>query len=219
MVARKLTDKQELILRFIVDYIRDNERPPTIRDVATEFQMTVKGAYDHLIALERKGWIDREGKHSRGITINEYPPGREYLGRQRELARADVRAIPLVGRIAAGPPDAAISETEDTFVMSGDFLADDEHFALKVKGDSMEGAGIFNGDIVIVRRQPAARNNDIVVALLEDIEEEATLKRFVRSKDGIILRPENPKYEDIRVPDPRKLQINGIVVGLYRKFR
>jgi repressor LexA len=219
MVAKKLTSRQEEILKFIVDYILDSERPPTIRDIAENFGFTVKGAYDHLLALERKGWIEREGKHSRGITIKEYPRGREHLKRQRELAHADIRAIPLVGRIAAGPPDAAIAHTEDYFVMSGQSLADDEHFALKVRGDSMESAGIYDGDLVIVRRQPTARNNDIVVALIEEIEEEATLKRFIRTRDKIVLRPENPKYRDIPVDDPRKLRINGVVVGLYRSFK
>jgi repressor LexA len=83
----------------------------------------------------------------------------------------------------------------------------------------MEGAGIYRGDIVIVKRQPTARNRDIVVALIAELEDEATLKRFIKKGSDIILHPENPKYEDIVVSDPRALRINGVVVGLYRSVR
>ncbi len=219
MPPRKLTARQEEILRFIISYIRTNERPPTIRDIADHFEFTVKGAYDHLLALERKGWIDREGKHSRGITVREYPHGLQHLKRQKELLKEDIRAIPLVGRIAAGEPDAAIATSDEHFVISGDYLSGEEHFALKVNGDSMQDAGIYRGDIVIIRRQQTARNNEIVVALLEGIESEATLKRFIKTGNQIILRPENSKYEDMMIDDPSRLQINGVVVGLYRPMR
>ncbi len=219
MVAKKLTARQEQILRFVIEYIQDHERPPTIRDVADFFGFTVKGAYDHLLALERKGWIDREEKNARGITIKEYPPGLEHIKFQKELMKEDIRAIPLVGRIAAGEPDAAITTSDERFVISGDYLSGEEHFALKVNGDSMEDAGIYSGDIVIVRRQQTARNNEIVVALIEGIESEATLKRFIRDGKKIILHPENELYDDIEIKDPRQLQINGVVVGLYRPMR
>jgi len=219
MATRKLTARQEQILRFIVDYIQEQERPPTIRDIADFFGFTVKGAYDHLLALERKGWIERQGKHSRAITIREFPPGMEHLKHQRELMREDIRAIPLVGRIAAGEPDAAIASSEDKFVIGGDYLSGEDHFALRVNGDSMEDAGIYFGDIVIVRKQETARNKEIVVALLEGVENEATLKRLIKKDNRIYLHPENEHYEDIEVPDPSMLQINGVVVGLYRPMR
>ncbi|MCX6644814.1 MAG: transcriptional repressor LexA [bacterium] len=219
MVIRKLTARQEEILRFIINYIQDSERPPTIRDIADHFEFTVKGAYDHLLALERKGWIERDCKHSRGITIKEFPVGMERLKHHRELMKEDIRAIPLVGRIAAGAPESAIETSDEKFFIGGDYLSGYEHFALKVNGDSMEGAGIYNGDIVIVKRQETARNNEIVVAILEEIESEATLKRFIKDGSRIILRPENPLYEDIQIPDPRRLHINGVVVGLYRPIR
>ncbi len=219
MVKKKLTARQEQILRFIIEYIQDHERPPTIRDIAEFFKFTVKGAYDHLLALERKEWIARDSKHSRGITIKDYPPGLEHLGQQRELLKEDIRAIPLVGRIAAGAPDAAIASSDEKFVISGNYLGGEEHFALKVNGDSMIDAGIQFGDIVIVKKQPTARNHEIVVALLEGIESEATLKRFIKTSDQLILRPENPSYEDIIVDDPRQLQINGVVVGMYRPMK
>jgi repressor LexA len=219
MVTRKLTARQEEILTFIIEYIQSNERPPTIRDIADNFGFTVKGAYDHLLALERKGWIDRDIKHSRGITIKDFPVGMERLKHQREMMKEDIRMIPLVGRIAAGAPDSAIETSDEKFFIGGDLLGGYEHFALKVNGDSMEGAGIYKGDIVIVKRQETARNNEIVVAILEEIESEATLKRFIKDGSRIILRPENPMYEDIHIPDPRRLHINGVVVGLYRPFK
>src|SRR4030042_2616269 len=219
MATRKLTKRQEEILRFIIRYIRENERPPTIRDIAENDEFTVKGAYDHLLALERKGWIERQGKHSRGINIKDYPPGLEYLKHQRELLKEDISALPLVGRIAAGEPDAAIATTDDRFIISGDYLTGEEHFALRVNGDSMQDAGIFYGDIVIVRRQQTARHNDIVVAIIQGVEDEATLKRFIRKGNQILLHPENRHYKDIQIKNPAQLQINGVVVGLYRPMR
>ncbi len=216
MATRKLTARQEQILRFIIDYIQDYERPPTIRDIADFFKFTVKGAYDHLLALERKGWIDRDTKHSRGILIKEFPPGLEHLQMRRELIKSDIRAIPLVGRIAAGEPDAAIASSDEKFVIGGDYLPGEEHFALKVNGDSMQDVGIYFGDIVIVRKQQTARNGEIVVALIDGIESEATLKRFVKKGNTVILHPENESYEDIKIDDLSQLQINGVVIGLYR---
>jgi len=219
MATQKLTARQEEILGFMIEYIQSNERPPTIRDVAEEFRFTVKGAYDHLLALERKGWIERDSKHARGIVIKRYPDGFEHLRNQKELQKEDIRAIPLVGRIAAGAPEAALSTSDERFVISGDYIGGEEHFALKVNGDSMEDAGIQFGDIVIVKKQQTARNFEIVVALIDGIETEATLKRFIKSGGQIILRPENQKYEDIVITDPRALQINGVVVGLYRPMK
>ena len=216
MPAKKLTKRQEEILTFVVDYIQRYERPPTIRDIAMKFEFTVKGAYDHLIALERKGWIERDSRHSRGITVKEFPPGMEYLQLRRELSNEDIRAIPLVGRIAAGEPDSAIATTDEKFIIGGDHVSGEELFALKVNGDSMEDAGIYRGDIVIVKRQPTARNRDIVVALIAGVEEEATLKRYFKKGSQIILHPENSIYEDIVIDDPRRVHINGVVVGLYR---
>ncbi|HEX9745196.1 MAG TPA: transcriptional repressor LexA [bacterium] len=216
MPARKLTDRQQEILAFIINYIQDTERPPTIRDIADNFDFTVKGAYDHLLALEKKGWIDRQGKHSRGITIKEFPKEFRHLEKRRELVKEDIRAIPLVGRIAAGMPEAALTTSDEKFVISGEYLRGEEHFALKVNGDSMIEAGIHNGDIVIVKRQATARENEIVVAIVEDIEPEATLKRFRRKGNSIILHPENTRYEDIVVDNPNNVMINGVVVGLFR---
>ncbi len=219
MPARKLTLRQNEILSFVIEYIQEYERPPTIRDIAENFGFTVKGAYDHLLALEKKGWIERDSKHSRGITIKEYPQGFEHLKFRRKLVEEDIRAIPLVGRIAAGEPDAAIATTDERFVIGAEHLSGEEHFALRVNGDSMEDTGIYPGDIVIVRRQPIARNRDIVVALIAGIEEEATLKRFMKKGNEITLHPENRKYEDIVIDDPGTLQINGVVVGVYRSLK
>ena len=216
MPAKKLTKRQEEILGFIINYIQKFQRPPTIRDIADDFEFTVKGAYDHLLALEKKGWIDRQIKHSRGITIKEYPRGFKHIEKQRELVKEDIRAIPLFGRIAAGMPEAALTTSDDKFIIGGEFLSGHEHFALRVKGDSMIDAGIYEGDIVIVKRQPTARENEIVVAIVDDIEPEATLKRFRKRGDKIILHPENSVYDDIVVNDAGRLSINGVVVGLYR---
>ena len=222
MVAQELTKRQKAVLDFIIDYIQENQRPPTVREIAEEFGFTVKGAYDYLRVLERKGWIEREGNRSRAIRILEYPDEYDYLQRQKILEEMDIRPIPLVGRIAAGDPIAALATTDEHFVLSAHNLPgspDDLYFALRVRGDSMIGAGILDGDIVIVRHQHTASHRDIVVALIEGKEKEATLKRYIFTGRGIILKPENPKYEPIKIKDPWELKISGVVVGLYRSLK
>jgi len=197
-----LTNKQNQIYGFIKDIIRDSGFPPTVREIGDRFGITVKGAYDHLKAIEKKGFIRTEQNKSRAIVItgsSDIPP-------------TDAVNIPLVGRIAAGVPILADENIEEYLSFPRAFIGSGEYFALKVHGDSMEEGGIFNGDIAVIRKQVTANDGDIVAALLED---EATLKRFKRAEKHILLIPENKKYEPIAASN---VEILGKLKAVFRLY-
>ncbi|MCL1834400.1 MAG: transcriptional repressor LexA, partial [Leptospirales bacterium] len=164
-MAKDLTDKQQLILNFIKDAIKISGFPPTVREIGDEFGITVKGAYDHLKAIEKKGYIKTEQNKSRAMIIVD----------DESIPKSSGISIPLLGRIAAGAPILAEENIEDYLSFPEGMFKAGEYFALKVKGDSMTECGIFDGDIAIIKKQNSANNGDIVAAL---IDEEATLKEF-----------------------------------------
>ena len=202
-MRKNLTIKQQKILDCIVKYIKDNGYPPTVRDIAGEFKMSSKGAYDHMLAIEKKGYIKRDPTKPRAIEIMDFIH-RDPLD--------PVISVPVIGRVAAGEPLLATQNIERTISISSDMVRTENPFALKVKGDSMIEAGILDDDYVIVRQQRSAEQGDIVVAL---IGEEATVKRFYKEGDHVRLQPENPSMQPIIVRD---VTILGKVVGLYRKI-
>lgn len=179
-----LTDKQNQIYELIKEIIRDSGFPPTVREIGDRFGITVKGAYDHIKAIEKKGFIKTEQNKSRAIVITE----------SSDIPPTDAVNIPLVGRIAAGTPVLADENIEDYLSFPRASIGAGEYFALKVHGDSMEEGGIFDGDIAVIRKQATASDGDIVAALLED---EATLKKFKRTEKHILLISENQKYKPI----------------------
>lgn len=204
MTERPLTARQAEILDFIRDETDGRGMPPTIREIGSQFGIrSTKGVEDHLAALERKGFIKREKGKSRHIEIADRPDMR------------GVRLLPLVGRIAAGAPVLAVENVEDQFVFDESLVGPGETFLLRVTGDSMIDAGIFDDDLVIVRKQDDAREGEIVAARLE---EEATVKRFHREGGQITLLPENAAYDPIPVAEDRDFQILGKVVGVYRRM-
>ena len=203
-MRKKLTNRQQQVLDFIVNYVRDSGYPPTVREVANEFKISSKGAYDHLIAIEKKGYIRRDPAKPRAIGLLDFIPGR---------VPGSVIEVPVVGKVAAGEPLLASQNIERTISLSSDMIRTEEPFALRIKGDSMIGAGILEGDYVIVKQQPSAEQGDIVVALIDD---EATVKRFYKVGDHIRLQPENPSVEPIIVKD---VAILGKVIGLFREVR
>jgi repressor LexA len=203
MMRKKLTKRQQQVLDFIINYLRDTGYPPTIREVAKEFKISSKGAYDHLTAIEKKGYIKRNPTKPRAIEIMDFVHGK---------VSGPVVEIPVVGKVAAGEPLLATQNIERTISLSGDMIRTEEPFALKIKGDSMIGAGILEGDYVIVKRQPSADQGDIVVALIGD---DATVKRFYKANDHVRLQPENPTMEPIIAKD---VSIVGKVVGLFREI-
>jgi len=202
-MRKKLTPKQQKILSFITDYIKDTGYPPTVRDIAGAFDMSSKGAYDHMTAIEKKGYIRRDPSKPRAIELMDYTPG---------IRSESLIEIPVLGRVAAGEPLLATQNIERTIVLPKDMVKTDEPFALKIKGDSMIGAGIFENDYVIVRQQRSADQGDIVVALIDD---DATIKRFFKQDEYIKLQPENPSMQPIIT---RNVTILGKVIGLFREM-
>jgi repressor LexA len=201
-MAKDLTDKQLLILNFIKEMINNSGFPPTVREIGDEFGITVKGAYDHLKAIEKKGYIKTEHNKSRAMIIVD-----------DESAKSEGLPIPLLGRIAAGSPILAEENIEDYLSFPKDMFRPGEYFALKVKGDSMIDGGIYDGDIAVIKKQNTANNGDIVAAL---IEEEATLKEFHKTSDSVKLLPKNTKYKPII---SRDVSIMGKLAAVFRTYK
>ena len=202
-MRKPLTKKQDRVFEFIRKHVQDIGYPPTVREIGMNFGISEKGAYDHLNAIEKKGYIRRMPKKPRAIEILEFVP--------QKLPQTAVE-IPIVGRVAAGEPILASENVEGTLPVPREVVKEDTCFALRINGKSMIEAGIFEGDLVIVRSQNYADTGDIVVALLD---EEATVKRFFRDGSKIRLQPENSVMSPIIVDDA---QILGKVVGLFRRM-
>lgn len=198
-----LTPRQKAIYDFLLKTIREKGFAPSIQEIGRQFKIaSTNGVSDHLKALEKKGYIRRVGK--RAIEVAN------ALGKAAITATRDV---PILGKVAAGKPLFS-EENVEGYVAIPDDMGSGKTFALQVKGDSMIGAGILDGDRVIVKQQGAAENGEIVCAVIDG---EATLKRFFQ-KDGIVtLRAENEKYPPITVSEG-EFRIVGRIVGLLRKF-
>jgi repressor LexA len=202
-VRKSLTKKQDRIFGFVRKHVQDIGYPPTVREIGMAFGISEKGAHDHLNAIEKKGYIRRIPKKPRAIEILEFVP--------QKLPQTAVE-VPIVGRVAAGEPVLASENLDGTLPVPREVVKEDTCFALRINGKSMIEAGIFEGDLVIVRSQNYADTGDIVVALLD---EEATVKRFFRDGNKIRLQPENSVMSPIIVDDA---QILGKVVGLFRRM-
>ena len=202
-MVKKLTNKQELIFDYIKNSIRDSGFPPTVREIGERFEITVKGAYDHLKAIEKKGYIRCGQNKSRAI---------EILIHSEDELDDDTLSIPVVGGIAAGAPIVAEENIEEYVRFPKDAFKSGVHFGLRVRGDSMVEAGIYDGDLAIIRQQPVADNGDIVAALLEN---EATLKIFRKEKSHVSLIPANVTYEPIVVDS---VDILGKLAAVFRKY-
>lgn len=200
----ELTARQKRIYDFVAGAIRDNGYAPSIPEIGKRFKIaSTRGVFDHLKALESKGYIKRIGK--RAIEIVS-PTGRSGLPEATE--------IPVLGRIRAGAPVLAEENIEGFLAVANEIARGKETFALKVKGDSMIDDGIFDGDYVIIRRQETADNGDIVCALIEN---EATLKRFHQKGSVVVLKPANKNYAPITV-SKGEFRILGKASGVIRKL-
>ncbi|ADL07939.1 transcriptional repressor LexA [Thermosediminibacter oceani] len=197
-----LTPRQKQILDYIYDFLNKRGYPPSVREIcsATNLKSTAT-VHSYLVQLEKKGYISRDPQKPRAIVVMD----KKTLGK-------DIVPVPLVGKVTAGQPMLAEENIQGVFSLPKEMVPDSEVFMLKVQGDSMIDAGIFDGDYVIVKVTSTAENGDIVVALLGD---EATVKRFFKEKDHIRLQPENQYMEPIIVKD---VKILGKVIGLFRKF-
>lgn len=209
---RELTDRQREVLGFIRTFTARHGVPPTVREIGGKFQVTPRAAFDHLRALERKGALQRRasaGRTSRALTIAGAPA-------------AGYRVVPILGRIAAGLPLLAEENREGDLPVAASALpgGGEDVFALRVRGESMIEAHICDGDLVLVRRQDSAQPADIVVALLGDGgEEEATVKRYLRDGERVVLKAEHPTMAPIVVdPRERAVRVLGKVIGVLRGF-
>lgn len=200
----QLTAKQKSIYEFLSVSIREKGYAPSIPEIGQRFKITsTRGVFDHLKALERKGYIKRVGK--RAI---------EMLSQSGRSALPEAKEIPIVGRVRAGAPILAEENIDGFLAVANEIARGKETFALKVKGDSMVEDGILDGDYVVIRRQDTAENVDIVCALIGD---EATLKRFYRNGNEVTLKPGNKNYDPITV-SKGQFRILGKAVGVIRKL-
>ncbi len=206
-----ISPKQLQILEYLKKEVREKGYPPSVREIceATGLKST-STVHGHLSRLEKKGYIRRDPTKPRAIEILDGTPD-EFENYQSDQEIIDV---PVIGTITAGTPILAVENIEDTFPLPASYAAGGKTlFMLKVKGESMIEAGIFDKDLVLVRQQPSADNGDIVVALIDD--DYATVKTFYKENGHIRLQPENSSMSPIIVND---CSILGKVVGLFRKF-
>ncbi|MDF1542451.1 MAG: transcriptional repressor LexA [Anaerosomatales bacterium] len=203
---RELTDRQRQILDFIRAEIHRRGFPPSVREIGEAVGLSSSSTvHSHLAALEEKGFLRRDPSKPRALEVLD------YRDTDRAIDYEGVRAVPLVGQVAAGAPLLAAENIEATMSLPVE-MADESTFILRVRGDSMIEAGILDGDFVVVRQQSSATNGDIVVALLED---DATVKRFFKEADRVRLQPENSALEPIYARD---VTILGKVVALFRRI-
>lgn len=200
-----LTPRQREILDFVKEFTLESGYPPSVREIGRHFHIYPRAAFDHLKALERKGYLRRRQTKSRGIEILDFTERRHGIS---------IREVPVLGRVAAGKPTLAVENIEDVVPLARDWAEGEEVFLLRVKGESMSPY-ILSGDYAVVRCQSSADNGDVVVALIDD---EATVKRFFLKGDKIFLKPDNDAWETVTVEKGSGgLQILGKVIGIFRK--
>jgi len=209
----QLTDRQNEILTFIKQFLAESGFPPTLREIGKKFGISSTfGVKRHLDALEKKGYLKIESNASRGIAFTKSDD--ETSAETVFSIHESFSKIPIVGRVAAGSPILAMENIEGSVVIDPTFIKKAENaFALRVQGDSMINAGIFEGDLVIVSPDDKGKNGDVVVAMLED---EVTVKTLSLEKNGVTLIPANEKYKPITVSREREFSIIGKVKGVVR---
>jgi repressor LexA len=199
-----LTARQRRIVEFIERTVRERGYPPTVREIGEAVGLTSSSSvHAQLANLERRGLLHKDPTKPRAMSL--------------EAPRVEGVAVPLLGRIAAGAPALAEQHIQDYLTVPMGFVDGGDHFALRVVGDSMMGAGILDGDVVVVRDQDDADDGDVVAALLPGpAEDEATVKRLRRGRGTVMLVPENPALEPFEM-DPRG-RIIGKVVAVLRRL-
>ncbi len=202
-----ITTRQRRIIEFIRETVHARGYPPTVREIGEAVGLTSSSSvHAQLANLERQGLLRRDASKPRAM---------ELQGPRR--GRPNAVTVPLIGRISAGAPVMADQNIEDFLAVPAEFAGEGDHFALRVGGDSMVGAGILDGDVVVVRRQSTAAEGDVVAALMPGpAEDEATVKRFHREGDRVVLVPENPALEPFDLPEGGS--VLGRVVAVLRKL-
>lgn len=204
MANRKISEKQREILEYIKQEILQRGYPPAVREICEAVHLkSTSSVHSHLETLEKNGYIRRDPTKPRAI---------EILDDDFNLTRREVVNVPLIGHVAAGEPILAEQNIQDYFPIPVEYMPNAETFMLKVKGESMINAGIFDGDTVLVQRQPDAGNGDMVVALVDD---SATVKTFYKEDGYYRLQPENDSMDPIIVDH---CEVLGKVFGVFRFF-
>jgi len=208
---RKLTDRQKEVLSFIAKHIGENSYPPSIREIAEHFGISMKGAHDHVAALRRKNCLEQNGRCPRTLKLTG--------GLEAEVERGTSGGgdspveIYIVGTVAAGVPILSEENLEGTLKLDPSMLKKNRtYFAVKVRGDSMSGAGIMDGDIAVIEQQSLVANGEIAVAV---VDEAVTLKRFYKETSRIRLESENPDYKPIFCHDVRILGKLSTIIREY----
>jgi repressor LexA len=198
----ELTSRQRETLEFITLFIENNGYPPSLREIAASLKINgTRGVLGHLEALERKGYLKKDAGSSRGIALTS------HFSRSVPL--------PIAGTVRAGQLHQAMEDVQGYFAVDRGAVKGEGCFFLRVKGDSMIGAGILDGDLALIRPQLTADNRDTVVVMVDG---EATLKWFFREQDHIRLQPANPSMEPIIVRPEQEVAIVGKVIGIYRQM-
>ena len=200
----KISPKQREILEYLKSQTLSKGYPPAVREICEAVKLkSTSSVHSHLETLEKNGYIRRDPSKPRAIEITDDT---------FNLAKREMVSVPIVGTITAGQPILAVENIESYFPIPTEYMPNEETFMLKVKGESMINAGIFDGDQILVQKQSHAVNGDFVVALIED---SVTVKTFYKEKDYYRLQPENDTMEPIIL---KELEILGKVIGLFRMF-
>lgn len=200
----RISNKQKEILEYVKSQIINKGYPPAVREICEAVKLkSTSSVHSHLETLEKNGYIRRDPSKPRAI---------EIIDDEFNLTRRELVNVPIVGTITAGQPILAVENIDSYFPIPSEYMPNNETFMLKVKGDSMINAGIFDGDKILVQKQSHAKNGDYVVALIDD---EVTVKTFYKENGFFRLQPENDTMDPIIVSD---LQILGVVIGLFRIF-
>ena len=198
MTNEKLNERLQEVYKFTAEYLETNGFPPSVREICAQLNIkSTATAYTYIERLKSRGLLNNTPQKKRSLTV---------AGQSKSF-----KTVPLVGEITAGKPIFAVENLEGYFPLPADFSGS-EGFALRVSGESMINAGIYDKDIIIVNRQDSADNGDIVVALIGD---EATVKRFYKRDGKFILHPENDTMQDMMFDE---ISVLGVVKGLMRKF-
>lgn len=206
----QLSKRQQQVLEFIRTTVAQRGYPPSVREIGEAIGLSSPSTvHSHLSALVEAGAIRRDPSKPRAIEVLE--PAEVAPA---PSSRDDTREVPLVGRIAAGSPVLATEDVEDVYALPESLTGSGPVFMLRVRGDSMVDAGILDGDLVVVRRQPDAEEGDLVAAMVDD---EATVKRLFRRDGRVVLHPENEAYPDMVFDEG--VAIIGRVVSVLRRVR
>ena len=202
---RGITDRQKEVLTYISTYTEENSYPPTVRDISEHFGISLRAVQDHILALQKKGFLSQSQKKARSIRV--------LSDRRDKEPQTYISKVPLLGTVAAGKPllseenlDGYVNLTEP-FVRPGK-----SYFALRVRGQSMVNAGILDGDLAVVEQSSTAIDGQIIVAVIDDA---ITLKRYYKESGRIRLQPENPDFQAIYCTDVR---IVGILSNIVRTY-